>query len=114
MFPRMVARGCAQRPIGSRAKKEPKIWLNPKNPRRLAVPEGVEPPTFGLGNRCSIRLSYGTALISQANLSWGSNFALILLRDRKPIGSGAERSTQSQKLSVGSSRTQMGYRLPES
>src|SRR5215213_8500647 len=26
----------------------------------MAVPEGVEPPTFALGNRCSIRLSYGT------------------------------------------------------
>jgi hypothetical protein len=26
----------------------------------LAVPSGVEPPALGLGNRCSIRLSYGT------------------------------------------------------
>ena len=31
--------------------------------RRLAVPGRLELPTFGLGNRCSILLSYGTRLI---------------------------------------------------
>src|SRR5665213_1801850 len=36
--------------------------------KELATPRGLEPPTHGLGNRCSIRLSYGAAslLIAQA------------------------------------------------
>jgi hypothetical protein len=28
----------------------------------MAVPARLERATFGLGNRCSIRLSYGTAI----------------------------------------------------
>ena len=31
--------------------------------RGMAVPGRLELPTFGLGNRCSIRLSYGTKLL---------------------------------------------------
>src|SRR5919112_6816228 len=30
---------------------------------RVAVPGGLEPPTFGLGNRCSVLLSYGTSRV---------------------------------------------------
>src|ERR1700760_3869683 len=30
-------------------------------PRRVAAPEGLEPPTLALGKPCSIRLSYGAA-----------------------------------------------------
>src|SRR5580704_19157286 len=32
----------------------------------MAVPGRLELPTFGLGNRCSIRLSYGTKSMLQA------------------------------------------------
>jgi hypothetical protein len=34
--------------------------LLPNCTREVAVPGRLELPTFGLGNRCSIRLSYGT------------------------------------------------------
>jgi hypothetical protein len=36
--------------------------MNVKLRRALAVPGRLELPTFGLGNRCSIRLSYGTGV----------------------------------------------------
>ncbi len=31
----------------------------------MARPEGLEPPTRGLGNRCSILLSYGRIIMAE-------------------------------------------------
>ena len=51
----------------------------------VAVPGGLEPPTFGLGNRCSIRLSYGTTLISIAFFQERRFFAPFLLSCREAL-----------------------------
>src|SRR5579859_8145777 len=52
---------CSQSTLGGRRRKRDElIFATAQVIETLAVPTGLEPVTFGLGNRCSIRLSYGT------------------------------------------------------
>jgi|688.fasta_scaffold00717_7 hypothetical protein len=38
----------------------------------VVVPAGLEPATYGLENRCSIQLSYGTILSNNILLIWSA------------------------------------------
>jgi hypothetical protein len=66
---------------------------------QVAVPGRLELPTFGLGNRCSIRLSYGT------------NFDLKTLRSQRIALPEFFASTAMPAPSVASARRRLKQRV---
>ena len=63
--------------------------------RRLAIPGRLELPTYGLGNRRSIRLSYGTAEPAKRGLL--APFISKQKQDRKPFRSLPARRDASNR-----------------
>ena len=54
----------------------------------MVAPGRVELPTFGLGNRCSIHLSYGamaTETLSHVNLPTQLSARIVMLKNRPSI-----------------------------
>jgi hypothetical protein len=52
----------------------PAVYPQRPGPRKMASPRGFEPPTSGLGNRCSIQLSYGDVAADIAFDAYGVCF----------------------------------------
>lgn len=57
------------------------VGAAPKIHAKMVRPEGLEPPARGLGNRCSILLSYGRNIL----LTWSLESRLILATQTRPL-----------------------------